>query len=208
MIATLDLSGWGTFLAGAGSAVLACIAVGKWVISVIEKRNKKQITEALDSWYFRKVKETLVSAADRAGPHKTRVIDIKFLNPDALIRLPVILDEWLTVLPGCDIMGDQFASDYTSYFLRSENTARIRRHTHEGAESVLVVRGSMRDLATGTVYREGQTWNIPSGIVHSVVFEAPEDNSSHGLFMITVTPPLPTSAQVLLQLDGLAALAG
>lgn len=178
------------------------------IIKVIEKRNKKQITEAIDSWYFRKVKEALMSAADRAGPHKTRVIDIKFINPEALIRLPVILDEWLTVLPGCDIMGDQFAETHTSYFLRAEGTARIRRHTHDGAESVLVIKGVMRDLATGHEYHANEVWDIPAGIVHSVVFEAPADNSSHGLFMITVTPPLPTSAQVLLQLDGLATLAG
>lgn len=199
---------WGTFLGGAAAMLAIVIPVIMRVIKVIEGRNKVQITEALDSWYFTKVKEALVSAADRAGPHKTRVIDIKFLNPVALVRLPVILDEWLTVLPGCDIMGDQFTGEHTTYFLRCENTARIRRHTHEGAEAVLVVKGSMRDLHTGTVYQAGETWNIPAGIVHSVVFEAPEDNSSHGLFIITVTPPLPTSAQVLLQLDGLASLAG
>lgn len=177
-------------------------------VKIIESRNGKQIVAALDSWYFEKVKEALTSAADRAGPHKTRVIDIKFIATGELIRLPVIIDEWLTVLPGCEIMGDQFSGEQTVYFLRVENTARIRRHTHEGAESVLVIKGSMRDLQTGTVYRAGDTWDIPAGIVHSVVFEAPEDNSSHGLFMITVTPPLPTSAQVLLQLDGLASLAG
>lgn len=199
------LAEWGTFLSGMAAA-LAFAA--PWIIRIIEKRNKKQITQAIDSWYFSKLKEGLASAADRAGPDRTRIIDIKFLNPDVLIRLPVILDKWLTVLPGCDIIGDQFSAEKTVYLLRTDNTTRIRRHTHEGAESVLVIIGSMRDPMTGRVYQAGETWQIPEGVVHSVVFEAPEDNSSHGLFMVTVTPPLPTSAQVLLQLDGLAALAG
>lgn len=205
MILAASLADWGQFLAGAAAML---VVIAPFMLKFIENRNKVNIRETLDELFLNQIREVMVSRAERAGPHKTRVIDIKFLNPEALIRLPVIIDQWLTVLPGCEIMGDQFAKDKTTYFLRCDNTARIRRHTHDGAESVLVVKGSMRDLATGELYREGQTWDIPAGTVHSVVFEAPEDNSSHGLFLITVTPPLPTSAQVLLQLDGLASLAG
>lgn len=199
---------WTEFLSGAVAALAAVAAVGRWVISVIEKRNKAQLADALNSWFYHQIRENLTLAAERAGTHRTRVIDIKFLHPEALIRLPVVLDEWLTVLPGCDIMGDQFGADRTTYFLRTDNTARIRRHTHEGAESVRVIIGTMRDLATGTVYKPGDVWEIPAGVIHSVHFEAPEDGSSHGLFMITVEPPLPNPAQVLLQLDGLMSLAG
>lgn len=200
-----SLADWGQFLAGAAAML---VVIAPFMVKVIERRNKVHLMEALDATFFNQIKEVLIQRAERAGPHRTRVIDIKFMVPEALIRLPVILDQWLTVLPGCEIMGDQFASDKTTYFLRCDNTARIRRHTHDGAESVLVIKGCMRDLATGKLYAEGQTWDIPAGQVHSVVFEAPEDNSSHGLFLVTVTPPLPTSAQVLLQLDGLARLAG
>lgn len=208
ILAASFLPEWGQFLSGAAAATLAFIATAKWVVSILERRNKAAIQEAMSEVFMAKIKNYLTHAAEVAGPHKTRVIDIKFLTPEALIRLPVIVDKWLTVLPGCEIMGDEYASDYTTYFVRVDNAARLRRHTHEGEESVLVIKGSMKDMSSGKVYLPGETWDIPPGTVHSVLFEAPEDSASHGLYLVTVRPPLPTSAQVLLQLDGLATLAG
>lgn len=194
----------GQFLGG----LAAIIGTGKWLVYAISKRNKKEIEEAMASQFFAMIQQNLQRAADQAGPRNTRVIDINFIRDNKLIRIPVIRDTWLTVLPGCDIMGMEFAEAHTVYLLRCENTARIRRHTHEGSESVQVIEGIMRDLSTGTVYKAGETWSIPSREIHSVHFESPPDDSGYGLFMITVTPSLPSSSKVLLQLDGMAQLAG
>jgi quercetin dioxygenase-like cupin family protein len=93
----------------------------------------------------------------------------------------------------------------TSYYLRVSNSTRIRRHTHIGEESVFVVQGRMVDFISGKSYMPGETWTIRPGEVHSVVFEAPDN--AHGMFLITVEPPLPDSSQATILLDGIHSLA-
>lgn len=201
------LHDYGPFLGGLAAILSIGFGILKWMIDRAEKRITKQQAENLDSWYFEQLKQMLQAAADKAGAAKTRVIDIHFVHPEITLRIPLIRDLWLTVLPGCDIMGDTFAADKTTYFLRCDNTALIRPHRHSGSEVVTVIHGIMTDLQTGTVYRPGETWRIPAGEVHSVHFEAPRDSPAHGIFLIEVTPPLPDTAHTSLDLDGMASLA-
>lgn len=204
LLALSPIGELGTLLGGIASTIVAVIATVKWYSS----RTKSQVIQAVDQVLDLRIAELLksmmVTRANRAGHDRTRVVDIAFVAPDISLRLPVIMDEWLSVLPGCDIMGDQFTDEKTTYWLRADSATRIKRHTHVGSESVTVIRGSMMDYLTGREYGPGETWVIEAGVVHSVLFEAPED--SHGLFLIEVRPPLKSTAQESLQLDGLASL--
>lgn len=209
--ATLTISpdDWGKLFTGAAALGGFIFGVIKWLLAratakIIESR------ESLESQFMSMLKEALIAKAERAGHGRTRVIDITFVSPhgpDNEIRLPVILGEWLTVLPGTDIMGEEFAADRTSYLLKIDGTSFIRDHKHRGTESVLVIKGSMRDRKTGRNYYPGELWVIPENDVHSVHFEIPADNSSHGLFLITVRPALPSTSQVSLSLAGMSDLA-
>lgn len=193
---------WAALLTAAAAFGGFVFGVVKWQLA----RSSKQMIETIDNQYFAMVKAHLKSVAAKAGPENTRIIDLTFVGPPVNpLRIPVIRDTWLTVLPGCDIMGDEFAMDRTTYYLRVDNTARIRRHTHVGEESVFVVKGRMVDLVNGKSYRPGEAWVIPPGEVHSVMFEAPDEG--HGMFLISVAPPLPDSSQATILLDGIHSLA-
>lgn len=192
---------WAALLTGAASFGGFLFVVIKWLIA----RSQRETIEKMDTRYFSMVREYLKDAAARAGPKNTRIVDVTFVGPPQNpLRFPVILDTWLTILPGCDILGDQFSTDFTNYYLRVSNTARIRRHTHVGKESVFVVKGRMTDLIKGIVYTPGETWVIHPGEVHAALFEAPEDG--HGMFLVSVEPPLPDSSQATILLDGIHSL--
>lgn len=202
MIAGL-ISDYGTLFGGIAALLTAALAVVRYWI----KDSEKRVETNLDEKFFAMLREMLTAAAERAGPAKTRVVDVEFVDPAFSLRFPVIRDTWLSVLPGCDIMGDEFARDRTTYFLRCANTARIRPHRHKGGESVLVISGRMIDLDTGKIYLPGDTWSIAAGEIHSVHFEAPHPLGSHGIYLITVRPPLPDTTQATLDLAAIEQIA-
>lgn len=210
-----SLADWAKLLTAVAAVMAAAIAAATPVIRWLMRRSDSDLVNELDARYFSMVRESLKAASARAGPENTRIIDITFVGVmfghmksptyDNPLRIPVIRDTWLTVLPGTDLMGDEFGLDKTTYFLRCDNTTRIRRHLHEGEETVQVIQGTMTNALTGEVFGPGDTWTIAPKEVHSVLFEAPDDG--HGLFLITVRPPLPDSSQQTILLDGMHRLA-
>lgn len=150
------------------------------------------------------LRQQMEDAARKAGSKRTRVIDIEFLDQPAILHVPVILDEWLTVLPGVQIMGDEYRADSTTYILRVAQIAQIRQHRHRRTETVQVIRGTMTDLNTGKTYKPGDIWTIPAGEPHSVQFLAPVGRA--GKVMITTQPALPDSAEQPLKLEDLSVL--
>lgn len=209
ILATNSPSEWGELIGKITAFSAVIFGIVKWVVYRSEKRIIES-RESLETQFMSMLKDALVAKAERAGHGRTRVIDITFVSPygpDNEIRLPVILDEWLTVLPGTDIMADEFAEDRTGYFLRVDANARIREHKHKHTESVHVIKGMMRDLTSKRCYYPGEMWTIPAGQVHAVQFESPSNDTSHGIFLITVRPPLPSTSEVSLSLDGMSGLA-
>lgn len=189
---------WAGLLAGAAAFGGFIFGVVKYLIA----RHGQEVIKEIDLNYFTLLKSHLKSMAEKAGPENVRLIDINFVGPPANpLRIPLIRDTWVTVLPGCDIMGDEFSLDRTTYYMRTSGATRIRRHTHSGEEAVFVVKGEMTDMVSGKIYCPGQTWVIPSGEVHAALFEAPEDG--HGMFLISVVPPLPDLTHATILLDGL-----
>lgn len=195
------LHDYGGFLTGLAGILTAGFAILRWMLNRTEKRIKEDQSKQLDLWYHENLQTYMYSAAERAGAKRTRVMDITFTDPVVELRIPVILDEWLAVLPGCYIQGLTFAWNKTSYLLRCDNIARIRSHRHVGTEAVTVVQGRMYDPATEREYFPGEKWTIPAGEPHTVHFESPPEITAHGLFLITVTPPLPDTTQSTLKLD-------
>jgi anti-sigma factor ChrR (cupin superfamily) len=173
------------------------------LIKGLERRWKAERVEISDQ-FCNLLKIQMEASARRAGSKRTRVIDIEFLDRPAFLHVPVIRDEWLTVLPGVEIMGDEYRPDSTTYFLRVAQVAQIRQHRHRGSESVRVISGTMTDLNTGITYRAGEVWTIPAGEPHSVQFHAP--HGGHGTVLITTRPALPSTTEQPLKLDDLAAL--
>jgi anti-sigma factor ChrR (cupin superfamily) len=177
--------------------------VVRFFLKGFEKRWKDERVEFSDQ-LCNLLRFQMEEASRKAGSKRTRVIDIEFLDRPCTLHVPVIRDEWLTVLPGVEIMGDEYRTDSTTYFLRVAQVAQIRQHKHRESESVRVIAGTMKDLETGDVYRAGEVWHIPAGTPHSVQFHAPF--GGHGLVLITARPALPSTTEQPLKLEDLGAL--
>lgn len=202
MIAAITFGEWAT-LAGTVISSGTMTLVVRTLIKGVERRWKAERVEISDQ-FCGLLRLQMEDAAKRAGSKRTRVIDIEFLDRTASLHVPLIRDEWLTVLPGVEIMGDEYRPDCTTYFLRVAQIAQIRQHRHRGSESVRVISGKMTDLDTGTIYRAGEVWTIPAGQPHSVQFHAPL--GGHGMVLITTRPALPSTTEQPLKLDDLSAL--
>lgn len=190
---------WSVTIFSSGTATL----VVRMLIKGLERRWKTERLE-ISEQFCNLLRIQMEDSARRAGSKRTRVIDIEFLDRPASLHVPLIRDEWLTVLPGVEIMGDEYRPDATTYFLRVAQIAQIRQHRHRGSESVQVIAGTMTDLTTGTAYHPGDTWTIPAGQPHSVQFHAPFGR--HGMVLITTRPALPSTTEQPLKLDDLSAL--
>lgn len=207
MIETLgNLSEAGAFLTGLAAILGLAFAVLKWILRKHQDRLVGALSATVNAQFFDLIRKHLEARAASAGPTRCRVIDVNFVDGPT-VRVPVILDEWLEVLPGVTIMGDQFRDDRTVYFLRVDNTARIREHWHRCEEEVRVIKGRMIDLGTGDIYDPGSTWVIPPEEPHAAHFEAPADADGHGIVLIAVRPPLRSPEEEPLSLEGLPELA-
>jgi len=202
MLAAMTFGEWAT-LAGTVISSGAMTLVVRFFLKGFEKRWKDERVEFSDQ-LCNLLRFQMEEASRKAGSKRTRVIDIEFLDRPCTLHVPVIRDEWLTVLPGVEIMGDEYRTDSTTYFLRVAQVAQIRQHKHRESESVRVIAGTMKDLETGDVYRAGEVWHIPAGTPHSVQFHAPF--GGHGLVLITARPALPSTTEQPLKLEDLGAL--
>lgn len=201
-VAALTAGEWAV-LAGTIISSGAMTLVVRTLIKGIEARWRNERVE-ISEQFCHLLRLQMEEAARKAGSKRTRVIDIEFLDRHCTLQVPVIRDEWLTVLPGVEIMGDEYRPDSTTYFLRVAQIAQIRQHRHRESESVRVIAGTMTDLDTGDVYRAGEAWTIPAGQPHSVQFHAPF--GGHGLVLITARPALPSTSEQPIKLEDLGAL--
>ena len=157
---------------------------------------KKAITEEFHQVVTDIIRKGMESAAEEAGPDHTHVIRISFLTGH-YVAVPVTR-KWVTVdRSGAAIQLLHSDHESTRYQLDCPSPYEIEAHNHPEIESVTVVYGEMEDMISGRLYGPGETWEIPIGKNHHVLF------STGTLACIVVTTPLPTVRQVPLNLDDL-----
>lgn len=198
----------GTLLGGTAAIIVGGLKWMQWLNRQQEKRLAATQIATMDEWFTEKLSENMIRLATQAGPARTRCIDIAFSDTEVLLRVPVILEQWIALPWGLWVCGVDFAHGSTGYMVKCDNTSRLLTHTHEGSETVRVIQGTMVDLETGTKYVPGgPAWEIPAKSPHSVHFDAPQDDRSF-LALVTVRPALPNPNQAPLQLEGLGRLLG
>ncbi len=92
--------------------------------------------------------------------------------------------------------------DVTLYEIDTTNhpiPVRIPWHHHDGTESVHVVEGHILDVATGRLYRAGETWEIPPGTNHITEF-------NQAFCVARMRPALPTAKTRPMKLDGIVSI--
>ena len=162
---------------------------------------KLAITEKFHQAVSDMIRKGMEAAAEEAGPDHTHVIRMSFLTGQ-YIALP-LTREWVTVdRSGASVQLLHSDQQNTRYQIDCPNPFEVMAHYHPENESVTVVYGSMEDMKTGRVYGPGETWAIPAGKAHHVLF------STGTLACITVSPPLPTTRLVPMNLNALASIGG
>jgi uncharacterized RmlC-like cupin family protein len=157
---------------------------------------KKAITEEFHQTVVDLIRKGMETAADEAGVDHTHVIRISFLTGH-YVAVP-LTRKWVTVArSGAAIQLLHSDHESTRYQLDCPGPYEIESHSHPENEHVTIVYGDMEDMNTGRIYGPGDTWEIPSGVPHHVLF------STGTLACIVVTPALPTARQVPISLDDL-----
>ena len=193
----------GKVITGAGAVALALLKYLHRVrrrdlaeLKADGEARKKAITEEFHAVVTDIIRKGMEAAAEEAGPDATHVIRISFLTGH-YVAVPLVR-KWVTV-DRCGAAIQLLHSDHTStrYQLDCPSPYEIEAHNHPEIERVTVVYGEMEDMHTGRVYGPGETWEIPIGQNHHVLF------STGTLACVVVTPPLPTVRSVPLNLDDL-----
>lgn len=161
---------------------------------------KQAITDQFHRAVCDMIRKGMEAAAEEAGPDHTHVIRISFLTGHYL-AVP-LTRKWVTVdRSGAAVQLLHSDAESTRYQLDCPAPYEIEAHHHPEIERVTVVYGSMQDMTSGKVYGPGETWEIPEGKSHHVLF------SGETMVLIVVTPPLPTTRSVPLNLDDLPLIA-
>jgi hypothetical protein len=193
-----------------GAVLAACITAGVPLLLYVLKirrddmaaikadgeARKEAITAEFHLAVCDMIRKGMQEAAEEAGPDHTHVIRCSFLTGH-YIAAP-LTRKWITVdRSGAAVQLLHSDEESTRYQLDCPGPYEIESHNHPEIERVTVVNGSMADMITGRIYGPGETWEIPEGKNHHVLF------GTGTMVYIKVVPPLPTIRKVPLNLDDL-----
>jgi len=138
----------------------------------------------------RAIQSHLLGSIAHLDPAKYYTLDVHFENGQTII-IPMVPFVELTISENLTICVLDQTAEETKLQMRTNNgPASLRRHRHElTCERILVERGTMTDMKTGTIYRKGDMWEIAAGQIHGAWF------SDHFLATVLHKPALPTAAQ-------------
>ena len=101
------------------------------------------------------------------------LVDADLRRARRLLRLISDPDAWLDAYPGCRLMhirpGPAIARPGLDVgFVALEPNIPFPEHTHLGHESVLVLQGTMLDLASGATHHAGSLVEMPADSTHAI----------------------------------------
>lgn len=128
---------------------------------------------------------------DGVDPTTYVVLDFDQGNGRKALALPIMYEHAVEPITGLFLTLEGRFEDRTEYQLSSRMhpvPVMIPFHSHSGNESIVVVKGTVRDVHTGVIYREGETWSIEPGKRHSAELH-------RALCIATMRPALPNGVQ-------------
>jgi len=197
MNAFLTVPEVGIILSGVAAIVGAAVAALKYLQDRSEKRMIAHCENAMTNT-MRAVLKGLATSTMRQikGMNPTEVIsfDIR-LKSGEQVCVPLIMRHWIQYLPSMAVMMTRHTEKETELLMEISDPAFLPWHSHSEAESVTVIRGRMVDLATGHVYKSGETWEIAAEVLHRAQFDAGT------LCQVICRPPLLDSTRRAIDMD-------
>ena len=170
MILAATYSDIGTLLAGAAAILAALWSIAIWIAARVCRKRTEEIIAATTGAIQKFIASQMDGLIANRDPKSYYTLDLLFPGGESL-RVPMI--------PGVPVMAlENIAVTVTSHSVRETiatlvctGFGHIPPHAHaHHHETVTVIAGTMTDLATGTIYREGSVWEIAPGEFHSATF--------------------------------------
>ena len=186
----MDSHAWSEIIGAVAALLVAFTGIAVWMDRRAGLRHKSglRIVETTLQAMARRFALAIKDAADE-DPHGCLTLD--FSTPDGhRMRIAIPKYRKLEVWDGVwMVQRMSHGKDCSNLLLEAPSIATLPSHLHwESVERATVRSGTMKDLESGRVYAAGETWEIPCGTVHSVLFD-------HAEIELCIKPPLPTAAE-------------
>ena len=160
----------GQLLGGSAAMLAALWAVAIWIAARVCRKRTDEIISATTGAIQKFIAGQMASAILGRDPKAYYTLDLLFEGGDSL-RVPMIPGCPLTVLENISITVTAHCKKQTIATLVCKGFGHIPSHAHASHhEEVHVISGTMTDMLTGRIYREGETWSIPPNEFHSATF--------------------------------------
>lgn len=187
-------------LLGALAAILTPLwGITMFIQSRIAKRQTGAIVAATTAAMQAFIAKQLMKCIDGRDPATFYTLEMAFPGGESM-RIPMIPGLPLQVLENIKVEVVSHNQKETIVTLVCEGLGNIGSHSHPSHhESIQVIAGTMTCMATGRVYREGETWEVPPGEMHGAFF-------ANCVLVIRYHPPLPTAASSPVDLSAMPTL--
>jgi len=184
----------GQFLVGL-TAFLGLAATGWKAI----RSAKREIIEATSACMQRIIAASLKREAQRHQPHEFYTLDVEFEQGHRM-AVPMFPGIRMLVSENIEMAVLDHTKEQTELGLWCDGYGTLPKHRHsENCERIVIERGTVTHLESGTVYRAGETWVIKPGEWHSAFF--------HDCYCRVIhRPPLLTAAVRPVNLDAMPAV--
>lgn len=157
------------------------------------------ITQATSAQIQCFIAEQLSEAAAAADPASFYTLDVNLEN-GLTMAVPMFPFREMIVSENIRMAVIHHSGESTTLLLRCPGVGHLQRHFHASTcETIEVRSGHVTHIETGRRYGPGETWIIPQGEIHSALFE-------NCCLLIVHKPPLPTAAQVPVNLAAMRAV--
>ena len=169
-LATYTLADIGTLLGGIAALLTILVTITLLVAARFSRKRTDEIIAATTGAIQKFIASQMDGLISHRDPKSYYTLDLLFPGGESL-RVPMI--------PGVSVMAlENVGVTVTSHNIREtiatlvcKGFGHIPSHAHaHHHETVRVISGTMTCLETGTVYREGDVWEIAPGEFHSATF--------------------------------------
>ena len=161
----------GSLLGGCATLLASLWAIAIWIAARVCRKRTEEIIAATTGAIQKFIASQMDGLIANRDPKSYYTLDLLFPGGESL-RVPMI--------PGVPVMAlENVGITVTSHNVREtiatlvcKGFGHIPSHAHaHHHETVRVISGTMTCLETGTIYREGDVWEIIPGEFHSATFQ-------------------------------------
>lgn len=161
----------GSLLGGVATLLASLWAIAIWIAARVCRKRTEEVIAATTGAIQKFIANQMDGLIAHRDPKSYYTLDLLFPGGESL-RVPMIPGVSIMALENIGVTVTSHNTRETIATLVCKGFGHIPPHAHaHHHETVRVISGTMTCLATGTVYREGDVWEIPPNEFHSATFQ-------------------------------------